>query len=300
MVKKKIIAGIVMLMVLILPVIFATDLSVSFELGSPQSLSVSATVSIAPVDIEEIQLCDGTCEYTKSIDPATEFTIKVTMQDDGDLNTFDAYFYQTSDTNECSEDWDCVKKLAVTSANANGCEVAGDVYCLTIEESDWTTKFIAGSADIWIRAIGLTIGDDFNESIGALTINNATATTLDSATATYSIAPNSAQNAILTDQANPYIKITHNGNINLDLNIIGDDFSYNGNTIDKANQKFNTANNYAEATAIDGLAQIFLSDWTKGIYPTSSIQNVWLWLNCPANQPAGNYTSALAIGAEAS
>lgn len=280
---------------------YAADVSVDFDLGNSQSLSVSATVSLAPIIVGEIQICDGTCAYTKSIDPATEFTVRA-VATGGDLNTdsFDVYFYQTSDTNSCSVDWDCIQKFAITGATANGCEQTGDVYCLTIPSTDWSTKFISGDADFWVRAEGIGGSDDFNESVGTLTINTSTGTIVDTSAATYSIVPDTAQNAILTDQANAYIISTHNGNVNLDLDVNGDDFSDNGNTIDKSNQKFNTTDNYGGATAIDGTPQNFLSNWVRGTHPSSSIQNLWFWLDCPALQPAGDYNSTLTFGSEAS
>ena len=300
MLKKKIM--VVMVLLTLIPAVFATDIPVSFELGNAQTLNVTATVSTSAFGIGTIEFCDGTCASTKTIDPATQFTIKVTMNNDDDINSsgFDAYFYQTNDTNESSSDWDNIKKYGITSANADGCEATGLVYCLTISEGEWTTKFIAGTADVWVKAETTTSLEDFGESIGNLTISNATAIILDSSTATYSVTPNTMQNQITTDQANPYIEITHNGNINLDLNTIGADFVSGGNTIDKGNQKYNTTNNYGGATAIDGTVQIFLTDMNRGTYPTSSLRNLWLWLDCPDQQPKGTYTSTLTIGAEAS
>jgi len=291
-----------MIVLAMIPLVNSSDISVDYSLGSPQTLTVSATISSSVLDVGEIQLCDGTCAFTKTIDPATQFTVKVTMNNDSDINTsgFDVYFYQTTDTNSCSADWDCIRKFAVTSGSADGCEATGSVYCLTVSPSNWTTKFIAGSGDIWVRAEKNSGEVDFNESVGALEVSNAISLVLDTTTATYSLVPNTTQNTITTDQANPYIAITHSGNISLDLNTIGADFISGGDTIDKANQKYNVDDNYAGATSIDGTPQVFLIDMNRGIYPTSSLRNLWLWLDCPDQQPTGTYTSSLTIGAEAS
>lgn len=278
----------------------ATDVSVNLELGNPQSLSVSATVS-TQFNVGEMQICDGTCDYTKSIDSATQFTVKVAaVGDDLNANGFAVYFYETSDTNDCSEGWDCVKKLAITGGSANGCEQAGDTYCLTVESTDWTTKFLAGATDVWVSAKTNGGATDSNESVGAITVNSATSLVIDSSTATYSTAPNSTQNPILTDQANAYVYITHNGNIDLNLTTQGADFIKGGDTIDKANQKFSITGDYGGSAAIDGTAQNFLTVWGRGTYPTSSAQNLYFWLDCPSNTAAGDYTSTTAIEGVAS
>jgi hypothetical protein len=277
------------------------NITATLDIGNTHTLTVSATVLSSPLSVGEIQVCDGTCDYTKSIAPATEFTIKAEITGD-DINTtgFDAYFYQTADTNDSETDWDNIKLYGLTGATANGCVQTGSTYCLTITNDLWTTKFLDGLANIWVKAKTNTGEEDFNESIEALTIGNSTGVTSDAPTAIYAIVPNTVQNAIYTSEGNAYFLLTHNGNINLDLDTNGDNFVYEENSIDKTNQKFNDEDIYGEATAITGETQIIKSNLTRGTYPTSSTHQEWFWLDAPDQLARGNYTTTLIFGGVAS
>jgi len=259
----------------------------------------NAPAPTIPIDVGAIEICDGNCAYTKTLFPATEFTIKATInQGDINANDFSVSFYQTADNNNSTTDWDNIKLLHVSGASANGCTQSGNVYCLTVKNTDWTTKFLAGSADVWIKAQSSTL-EDYNESVGALTINNSTGITSDCSTATYNVIPNSIQNAIYTDQSKAYIILTNNGNVPLDLDANGSDFISGINNIPKGNQKFNNTNNYGGATAITGSTQIIATNVLRGTYPTSQTHSEWFWLDVPDQQPAGNYETTLIFGSVA-
>lgn len=300
MIKKNFMA-IGVFLILLMTNSFSEEISVSFNLGDVQTITVSAEITASTITVGEIQVCDGTCAYTKSIAPATEFTVQVKTTGDTNTNAFDLYFYQTADTNDSTTDWDNIKLITQTSAgNANGCIETGDYYCLTVQNTDWTTKFIDGAADIWIKATDNSANVDFNESTGAMTIGTTTGITSDSDTATYTTIPNSVQNAIYTSQGNAYVELANNGNITLDLDVNGADFISGGNTITKGNQKFNSDNNYSGASAITGTTQTIEAGLTRGTYPTSSTHNEWFWIVIPDQQPSGDYITTLAFGSGAS
>lgn len=313
--KKSIVIG--LLLILLMTTTIAEEISVNFNLGNIQSIdisynlgdiqtiTVSADITASPITVGELQLCDGTCADTKSINPALEFTVKITATggegESIDTDAFDLYFYQSADTNNSSTDWDNIKLLSQTTAgHANGCVEAGTTYCLTVQASDWTEKFKAGTADIWVKAID-TAGDEaFIESLEALTVGETNGVLSDSSTATYDAMANTTQNAILTDQTNAYITLTSNANVPIDIDLNGYNFISGENTITKGNQKFNSENNYGEATAITGNTQEIKSALSVGTYPVSSTHNEWLWLNIPDQQPFGEYTSTLTFTSEAS
>jgi len=277
------------------------EISVSFELGGLQEITISADITASTIIVGEIQICDGTCDYTKEIPPATEFTIQVKVTGDTNTNAFDLYFYQTADTNDSATDWSNIKLTnETTTGNANGCIETGDYYCLTVQNTDWTTKFIAGTADIWIKATDTSSNVDFNESIAVMTIGTSTGTTSDCETATYTTIPNSVQNAIYTNTGNAYVELANNGNVELDLDVNAGNFISGENSIVKGNQKFNSDTNYAGATAITGTPQTIKTGLTIGTYPTSSTHNEWFWLIVPDQQPSGAYTTTLTFTSEAS
>jgi len=266
----------------------------SFTLGGEESPTPPAT----PPVVGEIQICNGTCAYTKSISPATEFSVKVKITDadeDLNLNSIKLELYTTADTNGGTPDWDAIVLNNPTRENANGCTADANNYCLTIESTDWTTKFNAGGADIHVYIDYNTGANDSNESTNNLTVNETTGITIDSTTATYSVLTNTTQNILLTNKGNAYINITHNGNIDLNMDANCVDFTSGVNTIDKANQRHNIENTYATGTQCDGTAQDIQTNWTRGTDPTIPIQKIYWWLNVPAEKPAGDYNSTITI-----
>ena len=274
----------------------------TISIGSEQD-NPSPPPTQAP-SVGAVQLCDGTCAYTKTIDPASEFTVKVTATDaDGDLNVsrFGVHFYTASDGDTCTEDWDCRKKDNLSSATANGCTASGDTYCITVSAGSWTGKFLAGSADVNVIAYDDGGRADSNEHAGSINVNSYAGVSADASTAIYSGNPNSTQNTILTDQTNAYIVITHNGNCNLTATVTCATFTKNGDSISVENQKFNPdADVYGSATACDGTAQNMKTGWGRGTDPTSATNSTYFWLNIPSEQPVGDYTSSLTIGATVS
>jgi hypothetical protein len=75
------------------------------------AVNVTATVGNEKPTVGQIQLCDGTCAITKSLDPATQFTVKATItdpngQEDLNLSTLRLEFYTTADDNGGTADWD--------------------------------------------------------------------------------------------------------------------------------------------------------------------------------------------------
>jgi len=283
----------------------AVILATLFLMGSAfGAINLTATVNNQAPTVGEIQLCDGTCAYTKTVDPATEFTIKATVTDaDADLNTsrFGVHFYKGAFNDTCTAGWDCRKKDNIVSASANGCTASGTTYCLTINAGDWSTKFLAGAGDINVIAYdnaGLT---DSNESTGNFTVNSYAGVMADASSGTYSGNQNTTENAITTSEAKTYLVLTHNGNTNIEATLTCAQFTSGGNTIAVGNQKWNsTGTTYGGATACNGSSQNLKTAWGRGTDPTSATCNAYLWLDIPSEQAKGEYTSTLTIGATVS
>ena len=270
----------------------------SFDIAYPFDYLLVAE-AVAP-SIEEILICQSSsCSYQKSLDPATQFTVKIKAT--GDLNVSDFDLNILSQTKENAWDFIELKNVDGNSADSDGCIRGSDYYCLKVNSLDWTIKFKSGNTDV--NVIGYNNGrtqSDSNASLNSISVNQTTGITADATSGTYSGQPNTTANAILTNLANNYILITHNGNADLNTNVQCTDLTKGGDTIDKSNEKFNNFNVYLTSTACDGTAQIFLSNWTRGTYPTSNSQNHYLWLDMPNNTPVGNYTGTLTYNSVAS
>jgi hypothetical protein len=288
--------------------VYATDIPVDANFGStiPLTADVQAPPS-SPPTIQDMNVCaDGSCANYKALDPATEFTIRIKITDpNNDINysSLKIKIYKTADDNACALDWDCTQVITPTYANGNGCTQGNDTNCVIFSSSAWATKFLAGGANIYAYVTDENItpnSADFQKTYSAGTqgilVNKTTGVTQDSATATYSVVPNTVQNAITTDQTNPYILTTNNGNTDLNISNQGADFTYLTNTITKENQKFNFENNYGAATPMDGTTQLIKNIFERGTYPTSATHSEWYWLSVPAAKPAGAYLSQIIFG----
>ena len=282
-----------------------TNLTTTANVGDLTNLSVTATVSSVPPTIQSIQLCDGTCADYKALDSNTAFTIKVEVIDsDYDVNwaTGHIEIYQTADSNTDSLDWEHIEAENLTYADGDGCISDANINCITFSAGYWTTKFLAGGADVYYTVKDSSDNFDeyeltYSESSAGILVNQTTGITQDSTNATYSGNPSSTGNAILSDQTNNYIVITHNGNVTIDVNLTCDNFTYGGYSIDYNNQYYHPSDSYEDSNRCS-LSQFNInSDFARGTYPTSNSFNEFFWLDIPANQMTGSYTSTLVFSA---
>lgn len=269
------------------------------------AVNLTANVGNEAPTVGDIQVCDGTCGYAKSIDPATQFTVQVTIIDPngaGDLNleTAKLEFYKGSDANGSGDDWDAITLDGVTTGTRDGCTQTGDVYCLQVETSDWTTKFLAGVSDVYVYIEDGSSAMDSNESVGVLTINSNVSHTEDATTGAYSGSPNSTENAILTSEANAYIITIHTGNVDMNVDVTATQLDKGGDNIPVENQKWYLSDDYGSSSAFTGGADVVKSDYARGTDPTSATQNIFYWLDIPADQESGEYTGTITYSSIAS
>lgn len=269
------------------------------------AVNITANVGNEFPSVEEIQLCDGTCAYQKTLDPATQFTVKVTITDpngssDLNLDTAKIEFYKTADSNGSGDDWDAITIDPASHGTRDGCTESGDTYCLQVDTDDWTTKFLAGGADVFVYIEDNQGAQDTNESVNSLTVNSNVSHTEDATSGTYSGAPDSTGNAITTDQTNTYILTTHTGNVDMNVSVTATQLDKGGDNIPVENQKWYLSDNYSSSYAFTGGADLVKGDFDRGADPTDNTQNVYYWLNIPAETPSGEYTGTLTYGSVAS
>lgn len=275
--------------------------------GAFAAINITADVGNEAPSVGAIQLCDGTCEDNKTLDPNTAYTVKVDVSDpngQADVNTdaFKLEFYVSTDTNGDAADWDHVtlSDEEITTGTADGCTQSGTTYCLQVEAGDWTTKYVNGSSTVWVRAYDNSEAEDSNTAVDALTVNKTFGHTEDATSGTYSAGPNTTGNAITTDQTNSYVITTHNGNSDIDLSITATQLTSGGDTISVGNQKWHTSDAYGSSAGFTGGSDDVMTSWGRGTDPTSASQNIYLWLDVPAAQPAGSYTGTLTYGSVSS
>ena len=274
----------------------------------------------SPPNVGMIRLCDGTCALSKTLDPATAFTVEVAVPDqDGraDVNTesFRVELYTDSDLNSAAESWDHNTMLLnyprdrLALGTANGCVQAGSIYCITVASTGWSLKFLPGDANIYVSVDDNSHVMDYNFlGAGALSVTTQIGTSQDTTSGTYSgDAGTSDTNFLSVQTSSRYIGTTHNGNVTLDLNVVGQHFvitgvTNTGATIKDGNQTWRRAVNLAAgSTAFTAGAQTIVDDFfARGTYSDSNTVNVYYWLDIPLGSAAGVYDSNLTYGAKQS
>ena len=271
------------------------------------AVDVTANVGNAAPDIDlgSIEICDGTCSATKSVDPASQVTIMVDIVDpngatDLNLSTLSLTINGNGNTGGTAG-WDKIALSPVSHGTRDGCTESGDTYCLQVDSGDWTTKFIAGLVD----SITVAVSDNAEEAatssgsfIAEMTVNAAVGHSEDATTGAYSGTPGDTD-AILAN-GNAYITTTHNGNVNIDVTVTATALSDSVNTdIAVGQQKWYLTDSVGDATPFTGNADAVKSTWGRGTDPTSATQAVYYWLDIPAAQPAGAYLGTLTYNSSA-
>ena len=99
---------------------------------------------------------------------------------------------------------------------------------------------------------------------------------------------------------NAYITSTHNGNVDLDVTADQSDLVSGDDTIGDGNVSWYLSDEAGSSTPFTGGADEVTGDWARGTDPDSATFDLYMWLDIPANQPAGEYAGTLQILASAS
>jgi hypothetical protein len=288
----------------ILALLFTMALMAGSAFAAP--VSITATVGNENPTVGDIQLCNGTCGYDKSFDPPSQFTVQVTISDpngqsDLDLTALKLEWYVTADSNGGTPDWDAKALTPPTTGTRDGCIQSGTTYCLQVDTTDWTEKFLSGAVDVYVYVEDQSAAMDSNEAVAIFTVNNSFGTVQDTTSGTYTGAPDTPNNAFSSTQtANAYIISTHNGNVNIEVTAAQTDLTYLTNTIGDGNMSWYLTNDAVSSTPFTGGEDKVETVWSRGTDPTSAASNLWMWIDIPAGQVAGAYTGTLTYGSSAS
>lgn len=258
------------------------------------AIDVNANVGNATPVISEgsIMFCDGTCSSTKSVDPATDLTVSVEITDPNGQADIDASTLALIISSSPSS-WDRVIASPVSHGTRDGCVEDGNVYCLQVDTTDWTTKFVAGVTTVTIDVSDVSAEPATQAESSGLTINATVGISNDATSGAYSGQPASTDE-ILTSEAKTYITTTHNGNVDLNVTVTATAFSDAVHTdIPVGAQKWDLTGTVGSATPFTGSADLVNSTWGRGTNPVSATMDLSLWLDIPAGQPAGAYLGTL-------
>lgn len=293
-----------------------------------ENVIVTATVGNENPIIVDINICDGNCGKYKEISPGSEFVIAVAARDPNGLDdiNWDATeieIYTTSDTNADANSWDhIILKMSDGSltqvSEAYGCIAARhgseqppyDLNCFKIEASDWTVKFLEGGADVYVKIYDEYTTPASSELELAYVANSngievlgTTGITLDTQTGTFSGSPNSQDNAFTSGQTgNGYIKVTHNGNQDLNLGMEVSDLTSDIYTIWDSNISWYLSNDTtnSEPFTHGDARDTIIGKWERGTCPDANTTNIYTWLDIPPGTPAGDYNGIFTITSEES
>ena len=270
------------------------------------AVDITATVGNEVPTVGAMQICTGICTGDASIDPATQFTIEVTITDpngqsDLNLDSIRLEWYTAGDSNGGTPDWDAKTLTPPTTGTRDGCTQSGTTYCLQVDTTDWTTKFLYGTVDVYVYISDMSGGIDSDESGALFTVNSSWGVLPDTTSGTYTGSPDSTNNAFSSTQtANTYIITTHLGNANIEVTGTQTDLTYLTNAIGDGNMSWYLTNDAGSSTPFTGGADNVKTAWSRGIDPTSATSNLWMWIDIPAGQVAGAYAGTLTYGSSAS
>jgi hypothetical protein len=272
------------------------------------AVDVTANVGngVPVIDGTTMQICNGSCATDLNIDPATAFTIKVTITDpngqaDLNLSTLKLGFGNPGAIYGEANTWDSIILGEITIPTAahgtrDGCTESGTTYCLNVDANQWTTKFKAG-AFTWAIDVNDNSGGKATQKYTTtqlLFVNGVVGHSEDATSMSYTGNPDTNNNAMLSNTAKAYIITTHTGNVTMILKVSGtalDDSVHTPIAVGK--QKFNGTDDSATATALTGSAAQCAPPLARGTYPTSTTQNLYWWLDIPAGQGSGAYTGTI-------
>ena len=250
--------------------------------------------------VGKIQVCDGSCSLTKTFDPATAFTVRVSVTDvdgQGDVNTesFRVSLYTASDINSSAESWDHNNMTLlddnISLGTRNGCTQSGSIYCINIPNTAWTTKFLYGDANIYVAVDDNAHAFDANSmTTGGLTVNEIFAIAQDTGAGLFKGAAGTAKNSFESTQtSNSYIRTLQNGNADMNFNNMVSNQEHGAYVIGDDNIFWNTENDPDSGTPFTGGTDRIEGDWNRGVYPVIPTVDLYTWIDIPIDTVAGTY-----------
>jgi len=234
-------------------------------------------------------ISDVNMNYEQNLE-GIDYDLNMTIIETGSGLVATTYKCWSADYNETactSSNWDCkTGSLTDNGDNNYGALIDGTLKDLN---GTWTCK---GYADDNVSNEGT--GTDTE------TMNELTGFIVDSTSITYTGNQGTTANPATTDQANSYILLTHNGNVDLNLLNLCGDLNFLSYTIPESNHKWYLSDTYGSANTCAGVNQILDDFWDRGAYPTSKSETLYYWLDVPVAQQIGNYSSTITIGASKS
>jgi len=197
----------------------------------------------------------------------------------------------STNNSNCYEDTSC----ATSSCSGNVCDYSCDFNVYFYAEPTDDGKYASSSGwtsqhwEAWVKVIdSASASSTATNSAETVNVNTLTALDVDSSITYDALDPNTNM-ANLTKATNA----TNTGNVPIDIQLKGDDMTYEANSIAVSNQRYSTTTNDAWANGIQLTSSYvhFEVDLPK---PTQSPSNstttiYWGW-QVPTGKPSGTYT----------
>lgn len=257
----------------------------------------SPAISLAEIQVDAPQL------NTTTANPGDSFTVTANVSD-------------VSNTSINSTNITCVG-----SGGAEGTD-SWDSYTLQNSSTSWTvvnltTVEVSGTITLNTSSIngtwnctvyGYNATNDFAAaSNNSLSVNTRIGITLSQSTCTYGAGDPGSSNNAWTCGGNAYDRITHDGNIDLNITINGSDLTGQTDaswTISVGNVTYSnvTAGDPAPSPPGLGLSTSvadLITSWVRGTYPTKSASDLYSWINYPSPLKVQTYEGVMTLLASA-
>lgn len=253
------------------------DWRITWEISNQAPTVDSININPSPIDLN--------ANSTKTV------TITATITDnDGCEDVFTSgsitavFFDDAAEDDACTQDDnDCYASLTLTEVD-NTCTGAGDYTAdASVDVDVW---FIANPSSSWTAKVTATDSESQSDSDSqTVTVNTLNAFSLDVGSIGYgTVNPNevSSQQAVL---------ITTTGNAAVDVELSGENLTWNGNTILTGQQKYSASDGFnweTQGTALTGTAACHeLSTGKPTSHPSNQSEYVYWKLKVPTGKAAG-------------
>ncbi len=263
------------------------DVNLSYE---------SAVVENSEPEILSLQICKDGCENSKYILPGLEsFIVKLEINDsDGfeDLNLDSSILkiYSNILTSDSEDDWDHITLTNLINEDGEGCITEYNYICYLVSDSNIPLKFSSGATNVFFGISDSVSNydnyeleyllDENDVLISGIDMGEVLSLSIDTSSGNFSGNPGEENIPISTNTSENYIAITHEGNCDVNLYLVTSELIYSDYEFPISAFEWNLEDIVLE-NHLDSNETLIIEDWSRGVYPDSNINHIFLWLDMP-------------------
>ncbi len=254
---------------------------------TPELHEVTTYINGEPLEVTDITM------FSDSYSPGSEVSFNVTVV--GSMSSMNVTIWHPTMGAQGDEDWDSYVLGNGTWISSTEIEPGTLIYTWAFNISKHVHYTNASTGKYYVNATASNGGEPAYKRISGFDVSTRIGIVLDVLALTVEGEPGTDNVAF---NENPQL-ITHDGNVDQDILINGNDFT-GPETIGVENAKYLNLENPASANTLTYDQAIFseISPMTRGTYPSPTVEEIYYWLDIPTATKAGEYTGTVTITVE--